>query len=786
MINPRKKSKYWVDDNSILPEIIITPQGNYPILDEAGNPARTVGAIQDINPNARIYERVNTQPFMDDYIEGETNAAANQRADALDAQVVPHIGDFVSVATKPLDVLMPSRWVGLLDKDYNGLSVGDRLTRLFDEHNKGLYINDNPAGLFSKRFHNEHPIWATAGNAAFDIASTPIIINGAKEAYNVGKTAVKNVPNAMQFLNSPYTGKWTRFGNREYRFKPGYVGMNGVPVESRNIDIVADKNTMQKLLKEYEDSKYKFRNTYKPNANLNFEINYNIPEIDYSNLVEDKFVNYLSKQTGKKLKRVPIKDTEHGDLYKEGFAFIDEDGKEIAHIAGNRLEDGNIWVESSSIAPEYRYKGLGPQMYYDFNDNIYNRYGTTLHSDPLQRVGSTGNGKSPSNRLWDKFVNEGAATYEGTGFRRHNVMALPYKISPLYKNGTPIESRSPKIIEGNANMIDAPIHVVRTPEEMPQIVRFQGDSSIPYDMTANADYFIKQNLKKYDPVTRTMVSRGYKKIDEIPNLRETINNITSTITEDQIRKEFLDSNYINGFIEDASRQGIDVSDLSTTDIAKILTEQYNQLSSASSGLLKDNILWRTWGNTLPQEYFDWQSHVSKFSGNRGFWGEGNYFSTGRFGTGTGSPNVPYMIKGIEEIGYDDLLGATDAAGNVIRKGGNAGGKLATQWMSEAPNTRMIAATPNGMRNKYGWLSTGEPGIEVVTQKNTGIKSLYPDLTIGNGTTFPRNWENGNTMRSIFPWLLGAGAGTAYGVSNQSDQQIQVQKFGGRILPPWHK
>ena len=124
---------------------------------------------------------------MDDYIEGETNTAANQRADALDAQVVPHIGDFVSAATKPLDVLMPSRWVGLLDKDYNGLSVGDRLTRLFDEHNKGLYINDNPAGLFSKRFHDEHPIWAMAGNMAFDVASTPFIWNGANKAYETGE-----------------------------------------------------------------------------------------------------------------------------------------------------------------------------------------------------------------------------------------------------------------------------------------------------------------------------------------------------------------------------------------------------------------------------------------------------------------------------------------------------------------------------------------------------------------------------------------------------------------------
>lgn len=189
MAKKNTKSRYWVDDNSILPEIVITPQGNYPVLDEAGNPARTVGAIQDINPNAHIYERVNTQPFMDDYIEGETNAAANQRADALDAQVVPHMGDFVSAAAKPLDALMPSRWVGLLDKDYDGLSAVDRFSRLFDENNKGLFINDNPYGLFSKRYAEEHPYWTMAGNTAFDVVSTPFIWNGANKAYNAGKTA---------------------------------------------------------------------------------------------------------------------------------------------------------------------------------------------------------------------------------------------------------------------------------------------------------------------------------------------------------------------------------------------------------------------------------------------------------------------------------------------------------------------------------------------------------------------------------------------------------------------
>jgi hypothetical protein len=39
----------------------------------------------------------------------------------------------------------------------------------------------------------------------------------------------------FNFLNSPLTGKWTTFGNKQYRFKPGYLGMNGTPVESRAI-----------------------------------------------------------------------------------------------------------------------------------------------------------------------------------------------------------------------------------------------------------------------------------------------------------------------------------------------------------------------------------------------------------------------------------------------------------------------------------------------------------------------------------------------------------------------
>lgn len=294
--------------------------------------------------------------------------------------------------------------------------------------------------------------------------------------------------------------------------------------------------------------------------------------------------------------------------------------------------------------------------------------------------------------------------------------------------------------------------IIKEESELPEISRLRGDSPIPTN-NANANYFTEQKLLQYDDATGQMVSKGYKTIDEVPNLKQTIENIKARIKTEDIRPEFLnDATYINSFRDNATRQGIDVSSLSNEDIAKILTEQYQQLSETSSGLLKDQILWRTWGRDWPQAIFDWQGHLESFTGNKGFWGSGNYFGTGRYGSDLA--NQPYMIKGIKEIGYDDILGATDKAGEIVRSGGIAGEPLATRWMEQSPDTRMVAATENGFRNRYGFLDTNKEGIEVVTQKNTGIKSLNPDLTIGDGYTFPRSWFNPDAFKTYFPFLLG--------------------------------
>jgi hypothetical protein len=222
--------------------------------------------------------------------------------------------------------------------------------------------------------------------------------------------------------------------------------MNGVPIESRDLTDFssADPSLLRRVFSKYNPYEYKGIKTKSPALEIK------VPEInlDLNNLTVDQFLEYLSQQTGKKLKRVPIKDTELGELYTDGYSFIDESGNEIAHIAGTK-KGKNVWVESSYIHPDYRYRGLGPQMYYDFNDRVYTQYGTTLHSSPMQQLGFTEQGKSPSKQLWKKFTDEGVSTYEGTGFNRHNVMVEPSKTSPLYRQ----QNTVPEITAENAASI---------------------------------------------------------------------------------------------------------------------------------------------------------------------------------------------------------------------------------------------------------------------------------------------------------------------------------------------
>lgn len=76
----------------------------------------------------------------------------------------------------------------------------------------------------------------TAGRLGVDLVSPYVIGKGIQLLGKAGRGLNK----LATLGTSSYTGKWTQFGNREYRFKPGYLGMNGTPVESRAIKITPE------------------------------------------------------------------------------------------------------------------------------------------------------------------------------------------------------------------------------------------------------------------------------------------------------------------------------------------------------------------------------------------------------------------------------------------------------------------------------------------------------------------------------------------------------------------
>lgn len=160
------KGRYWVDDATMLPELLVTPKGNTIVRDEAGNPALTVGAIRDINPNATIYERVNRELKNNQYNTELPQWIVNMNADRYTNAISPGIGDLVAAGLKPLDATMPSRWVGLFgDNNDKGL------LHLFDENNQGLFIGTDTSKPFSKQYAEAHPYLSTITNSIFDIYS---------------------------------------------------------------------------------------------------------------------------------------------------------------------------------------------------------------------------------------------------------------------------------------------------------------------------------------------------------------------------------------------------------------------------------------------------------------------------------------------------------------------------------------------------------------------------------------------------------------------------------------
>lgn len=128
-----------------------------------------------------------------------TNEEASRFADQYVAATEFKPWHLVTAPAKGLDILAPSRWVALMD-DANDMGF----SYLYDDRNPGFFIGNDPTKPFSKKFAQEHPYWAMAGNMVGDVAAGYGIsktLGAVGDVYNAGKTAIATSTNPnMQYV----------------------------------------------------------------------------------------------------------------------------------------------------------------------------------------------------------------------------------------------------------------------------------------------------------------------------------------------------------------------------------------------------------------------------------------------------------------------------------------------------------------------------------------------------------------------------------------------------------
>lgn len=161
-----------------------------------------------------------------------------------------------------------------------------------------------------------------------------------------------------------------------------------------------------------------------------------------------------------------------------------------------------------------------------------------------------------------------------------------------------------------------------------------------------------------------------------------------------------------------SSLGYPATDLSTDEIAKILTYNRTHLQNNLTGELKDKILWHTTSKFF--DSFDWKKHVGSTTNNTGLYGSGNYFSLNAPAEYGQDPiHIPMVINNVEQIIPRnvklDMSKINPLPHNSVGIGSNTG------------STQNFFRMASGLSvNQY---SSNIP--EVVISRDSGIKSLFP-------------------------------------------------------------
>lgn len=298
------------------------------------------------------------------------------------------------------------------------------------------------------------------------------------------------------------------------------------------------------------------------------------------------------------------------------------------------------------------------------------------------------------------------------------------------------------------------------------------NKSLPYtqeDIDKASD-FVAQNMihsnkteidnfgKKYTQILdRATNENRLKELDEFNFLLQDYAKTLPDPDEMFLNSNGFQSDYIRDFRKYLYYQGYDTKNISDHELAKIITQQYKDLSNHMNGKTKGMVLWH--GSNTHFDRFDLKN-TSKNTRNMGYGGPGNYFSQHRALYGYDEklqdvPNMqPYLINNI----YSTPVFSIMQKKNLLPKYISPPSSTAEQIQRYKDIVQsLIEKTPINDNKLYiddismspmGTLTglTHPHRQEYMLRRNSGIKSLYPHPSlfkrdINGNVSVIRDWTD---------------------------------------------
>lgn len=291
------------------------------------------------------------------------------------------------------------------------------------------------------------------------------------------------------------------------------------------------------------------------------------------------------------------------------------------------------------------------------------------------------------------------------------------------------------------------------------------------------DIGVSNMLKKYQLGNRTWKTRGllFRQAATGPSLElqrtfiSDIEDFAKSLPDFDprfAREDGVPSFYISQFRDYLGSIGYNPSSISDETLLKIITHQYNTLAKETTGKLKGRLFFH--GTDAPFESFDYHM-TGKNTGNMGYNGAGNYFST--YPTGYGSKyhegyfgkdwrwglNQPYVITGIKSTPLNDgrilpgKIGIPEYISNRSYGTKEGYSPIIQRAISiaDSGNTRNMAIIDDYSIYPMAHFDEGNniPHAEFSISRNDGIKSLFPHPSRfirnadGTVTLIPTDWND---------------------------------------------